>query len=325
MSATPDHPTEAMHALPIPAIESLERLRDSRCVVYCANENSKRSLALNDAAVFYECLRDLGRIKRLDLILNVGGGLMDAARRIALLLWEYTDELNILVPFEARSAGTLLCLSANELILGPMAEFSPLDPIIRVGKESLADSQGVSSEDIRAFRTLAETWFELRSEEKRMQVFALLCQRFSPTTLSSFFRAEQGVRKIGQELLRRSQPASTPAERAKILDQLITGHAEHHQTLTRADIKQLGLKARDASDDEERLLWKILQSTQTYMKTGSDGLFQRVGAVLFSRRFTAHHVTRLSPATEPQTKSLATEPARTPPKFPAAGAWEITA
>jgi len=248
----------------------------------------------DDVPIIYECLKKMGRRKRLDLILNTDGGFLTSARRIALLLREYADQLNILVPYRARSAGTLLCLSANELILGPLAELSPIDPIIRAGKKSVQDSpDDISSEDIRAFRTMAEEWFDLHSEENRMQVFALLSQRFFPTTLSSFFRADKYIRKIGVELLQNQLPKATVDQRAQIIDQLISNYTEHLHGFTRTEVQQLGLQARFASSQEEPLLHEIWRRCNQYMneqRSDKNDLKTSLRAVLFSQNYSAHYI-----------------------------------
>ncbi len=285
-----------MNRLPTQELAELEVLRGSSAIVYCVSDQTPRNLNLHDLTVFSRYLKRLVPAEKLDLVLHTEGGLVSAARGLALQLRDSTPRLDILVPHKARSAGTLLCLAANELILGPLAEFSPIDPLIRSGVESSkALPKRISSEDIRAFRLMAEAWFDLRSEESRMQVFNLLAQRFLPTTLGAFFRADQYVRKVGQELLEYQLPQATADERAGIVDHLITGYPNHQEPINRREILKLGLQAKAASGPEARLLGQILTGCQQYMDSvfpGRKGAKDCCRALFFNRQFGLRFVAR---------------------------------
>jgi hypothetical protein len=314
-----------MNRLPIPALAELEALRGSSVVVYCINDRAPKYLNAVDLTAFSCCLQPLPRTERLDFVLHTEGGVISAARGLALQLRESASRLGILVPHKARSAGTLLCLAADELILGPVAEFSPIDPLIRSGeKGSKTLPQKISSEDVRAFRAMAETWFDLRSEESRMQVFNLLAQRFLPTTLGAFFRSDQYVRKVGQELLEYQLPQATASERAGIIDHLITGYANHQDPINRREILKLGLRARAASELEASLLRQILAGCQQYMNPDLPREGDRKGvvrALFFNRQFGIRFVTRDALASKPEADTAADEESDVSPK-PVAGRWQ---
>ena len=61
------------------------------------------------------------------LILTTNGGDAHAAYRIARLLQIVSTRFFLFVPLRCKSAGTLLALGANELIMNPIAELGPLD------------------------------------------------------------------------------------------------------------------------------------------------------------------------------------------------------
>ena len=66
----------------------------------------------------YEQLRRMGHVERLDVFLYSRGGAIDVPWRIATALRTAADEWNMLIPFRANSAATLLGLGADEIILG---------------------------------------------------------------------------------------------------------------------------------------------------------------------------------------------------------------
>src|SRR5262249_34135480 len=147
-----------------PELSELQALRRRPVIVYALAHHPLKPLDDGDAPILYDCLSRLPKTDEVDVVLHASGGLVSAARRIALLLRESAGRLNVLVPYRARSAATLLCLAADELVLGPLAELSPLDPNIRSSGDGPPGSAPlVSAEDVRAFPKMAAAWFGLEN------------------------------------------------------------------------------------------------------------------------------------------------------------------
>lgn len=86
----------------------------------------------DDVEDIYNELRASGlspdeKIKELDIILHTTGGHPNPAYAIAQILHDFANKITMLVPKYAYSAGTLLCLGANEIKLGHYATLSPID------------------------------------------------------------------------------------------------------------------------------------------------------------------------------------------------------
>lgn len=234
-------------------IAALQNLRGNPAMVYAS------MISDESVRILYECLRRWGQQEHLDLVLLTSGGQVMATRQLALLLREYIHRLTILVPYRARSAGTLLCLSANELVLGPLAQLGPIDSNISAVGPSPPDAPSmISATDIYTFRQMAEDWFGITREEDRLQVLALLAQRIFPTTLSAFYRFDQQIRRIAYELLKYQMPDGEADVMKRIVDQLASGQYGHDYIISRTEARDLGLHTHFASPDEEVLLWDIL-------------------------------------------------------------------
>lgn len=274
-----------MTPVPLTSLSALEALRGRPALLYYATLNDE------SVDVLYQCLRQLGPSERLDLVLCTTGGFVTTTRRIALLLREYTRHLTILVPYRARSAGTLLCLSADELVLTPLTELSPLDPCIS-SADAPANAQGIiSAADIRAFRDLSEEWFGVTREEDRLQVLALIAQRFFPTSLSTFYRSEKLIRQVAQELLRYQLPGQD-ATVQQIVDQLVGGYFSHDYGITRSEARALGLQVHAASTQEETLLWELWQACRAQMAAYPGQEPQETVGLIASAGFQAREVHR---------------------------------
>jgi hypothetical protein len=267
-------------------LAELESLRGNPVIVYVG-------MIQDDAMrMLYECLQKLGRTDQLDLVLSTSGGVVNVARRIALLLHEYTLHLNILVPYRAKSAGTLLCLAANRLVLNPLAELTPIDGHIGVIGENPPDSPPlISAEDVRAFRDIAEEWFGVQRDEDRLQVFALLSQRVFPTSLSSFYRADRLIRQSAEELLHYQLPDVEAVDRQKIINQLVSGYYSHDYSITRTEARQLGLQVDFPDPAEEKLLWNIQEKCRQIVGE-QRGQPDQVTGLIASTNFMAQQVNR---------------------------------
>ncbi len=66
----------------------------------------------------------------IDLIVHTPGGLALAATQIANALVRHKGPVRVIVPHYAMSGGTLLALSADEIIMDPNAVLGPVDPQI---------------------------------------------------------------------------------------------------------------------------------------------------------------------------------------------------
>lgn len=249
-----------MPPLSIPQLAQLRKLRGNPIMLYSAG------IADDSIPIFYECLRREGHPKRLDLILSTSGGSILATRRIALLLREYVEHLTILVPYRAWSAGTLLGLSANELVLGPLSELSPIDANNNsASMKATNEPSTVSAEEVRMFQQMAADWFGVTRDQDRLQVLALVAQRFFPTSLCAIYRSAQLVNRIANELLAYQLPETNPTTRQNIVDQLISAYYDHNYQITRQEARTLGLNIQYATLEEEQLLWDIWQKCDTFI------------------------------------------------------------
>lgn len=276
------------------AIRELEQLRQSRVIVYVAEDQPPfpKGLEDEDVRAMYACLRQLGPTDRLALVLHTYGGRVNVSRRLYHLLRSYAPQIDVLVPYKARSAGTLLCLGARELVLTPLAELGPIDPYIHAAGETAGMPPVISAEDVRAFRALAEQWFGLDAPEQRLEVFKLLAGRIFPTTLSAFFRADQQVRAIAAELLSYQLPEQAPETRARIIDQLVSGYHAHDYTIARAEAAALGLRVSPARPAEEALLERIWETCRQHLDSSgtADDPPERIDGLLLTAELTARHV-----------------------------------
>lgn len=186
-----------------------------------------------------DALARIGPVPRLDVVVYLRGGEVEAARRIALALQAATPRLRVVVPHFCASSGTLLALAADEILAGPLAMFSPIDPHL-AGAADRHDLPAVlSSEDLRRLPEAIETWFGLAPGVAAAQAQALLAARLAPETLATFERTVRTLEATGDALLARH--IASPDTRAAIVRTLLQGYGSHDYAITGDELRALGL------------------------------------------------------------------------------------
>jgi membrane-bound ClpP family serine protease len=67
----------------------------------------------------------------VDLLIQTPGGNIDATEKIISILNYRFKHYRVIVPSWAKSAGTVIALSSNEIVLGVNSELGPIDPQMR--------------------------------------------------------------------------------------------------------------------------------------------------------------------------------------------------
>ena len=227
-------------------IGAIERARGSTVLVLAASH-----LDLELLPALYEECRRFGPADRLDVVLHGRGGIVNAARRVALLLRAHARELRFIVPFHCQSAATLLALCGDEIVAGELALFSPIDPILNG-----ADGTAFSGLDIKQFGAMAEAWFGLDRDAAGAEAVALLANSVFPPSLTAFYRTTLELEQIAHELLATRRQPGDRATHGPLVQQLMAGYHSHNYAITGAELAALGLPVvRDAA--VEAAAWDI--------------------------------------------------------------------
>lgn len=132
-------------------LNQLEQVRGNRVLVYWTTELARLSPAAE--VPLYEILSDMGHQEAIDLVLYTRGGDTEAPHRLVSLIREYCDTLNVLIPYRCHSAGTLVAMGADEIVMTPLGALSPIDPSRRhpllPKREGADEPEPISVQDMR--------------------------------------------------------------------------------------------------------------------------------------------------------------------------------
>jgi len=121
-------------------IRNLERKRGSRLITLIHRQESlsflglpiSRYINIEDSEQVLRAIRMTPEDMPIDIILHTPGGLVLASEQIARALLRHKAKVTVFIPHYAMSGGTLIALSADEIVMDPNAVLGPVDP--QVGK-----------------------------------------------------------------------------------------------------------------------------------------------------------------------------------------------
>lgn len=114
-------------------VQKIQKLTGSQLITYTANPNiSPNFIDHNDIRFFADLLQSIGDTEKLILMLNTPGGEANSAEKIAKMCRDYCTSFKVLVPNYAMSAGTMIALASDAIMMGYLSSIGPIDPQIRV-------------------------------------------------------------------------------------------------------------------------------------------------------------------------------------------------
>jgi Serine dehydrogenase proteinase len=75
-----------------------------------------------------ELVGDVAPGAPVDLLLETNGGKTDATEAVIAVLQNRLADFRVIVANAAKSNGTLICLAARSIVMGPASELGPIDP-----------------------------------------------------------------------------------------------------------------------------------------------------------------------------------------------------
>lgn len=109
----------------------LETVLDADVIAYFGPIRQPLDEALRDAIEGRNPKR-----QKLCVMLETGGGSVEVTRRcVDTMRYHYPDYVEFIVPNYAYSAGTIMCLSGNEIRMDYFSVLGPIDPQLRIGAD----------------------------------------------------------------------------------------------------------------------------------------------------------------------------------------------
>ncbi len=244
------------HADRVKIIKKIEEIRSSKVLVYFTGDRQGRETQIAEDIVplMFQHLEKIGDQKKIDLFLYTRGGILIVPWRIVSLIREYTTYFSVLAPFRCHSAGTLIALGANEIIMTKLAELSPVDPQINKLQEPGKPVVQRSVEDFLSYISFAKEKVGITSQDQLGSVLTNLfgSKDFSALDVGNVHRSHSLIRLFARKLL--SFHMKTAKEEAKIkeiIEVMTEKLFAHEYKINRIEANQIGLKVNNNKKNHE--------------------------------------------------------------------------
>ncbi|HYZ21727.1 MAG TPA: hypothetical protein VE690_06175 [Rhodopila sp.] len=231
-------------------ITEIEAMVDGPLITYW--NSASGSICDNDVLGLYGVLRDLKPAKRLFLFVKSDGGSGQASLRMINLLRQSCEQLTVLVPLECASAGTMLALGADSILMGPLAHLSAVDTSLTHDLSPLDRDNHrvkVSQDELdRAARLF-------RQSNDSANPYAALFQHVHPLVIGAVDRSSALSTRLCIEIL--GYHMTDMAKAQEISDTLNSGYPSHSYPITLREAQRIGLNVEPLPAELNRMLLEL--------------------------------------------------------------------
>jgi len=193
----------------IEVIQKIQKYRGYKVIVYFTGDRRPLPSQIAEDAVLllYNHLLALKstdpKTEKIDLFLYTRGGDVSVPWRVVTMIREFCNEYSVLIPYKTHSAGTMIALGADKIIMGIKTELSPIDPTLvrAVNQEVTAPPSEISVEDVSSYISFMRERANITDQSALAQVVSQLANHLTPLTLGSVNRQYSHIRLVARKLL----------------------------------------------------------------------------------------------------------------------------
>lgn len=221
-------------------IKKIEEATGAQLLCYIGGSNT--SVRRDDVVLLVDLLHNVKRGQPIDLMLHTPGGDVDAAEKLLMMVHEAagSSPLRVIVPDHAKSAGTLMALGADTIVMSESSELGPIDP--QVVWEDRGGVVQVTA--IQNYLDSFQEWSQIVNSNAEDQAARMMLDKFDPARVHQFRAAIQRARNLAEKLLLnrmyREGDGSYTAVAGSLMD--TKQYQSHSQMIGYAEAKKIGLK-----------------------------------------------------------------------------------
>ena len=248
-------------------IQKIEKSRDSKVITYVTGDRQPfvTKVAEDIIPIFARHLEKIGRQDKISLFLYTRGGDMITPIRLIKLIRSYAKEIEMIIPYRAHSAGTLISIGADKIVMGRLGELSPVDPSTGhpfnpENPLNQKQKMEISVEDLNSYFLLAKEKAGVK-DEQMVNVFEDLTAKIHPLSLGNAYRATRMAKQITEKLLLMHFDKTEDKEKIDSIVKEITGDiCIHGYPITRDEADSLGLNMVEPDSELEKAMWELYEN-----------------------------------------------------------------
>jgi hypothetical protein len=259
-----------------PLIEKIETLRGSKLICYLTSLRPGAVGLMADDAVreFIDHLQRLPQqpIEKLDLFIVSNGGDSALPWRLIPMFREYAKSVDVLIPYRAYSAATLMALGANEIVMHRFGVMGPIDPTV-INKFDPIDTTsnrklGISVENAKAYGSFIKDKIGMKHEEDIIRKTGVLFTKNHPLVSNNEENIISKSRIIARKLLMLHTDGKEQEKLNAIIKALVSKLYFHGHPINRVEARRdLGLKVLENTSKEiETAMWDLFIDFEEEMK-----------------------------------------------------------
>ena len=205
----------------------------------------------------------LPKTETISLILHTNGGDTLTAWRLINLLRQFCVNLEVLIPLKALSAGTLIALGGDKIIMTKQASLGPIDPSVNTPLNPLVPGAPVNArapvsvEAIKGYLEIAQKDLSIKDDASMASIFTFLSGQIHPIVLGQVFRARSQIQFLARKLLKNQLRDAEKEKVDGLISFLCSESGSHDYSIDRDEGRELGLKIESPSEDLYKLLRNI--------------------------------------------------------------------
>jgi hypothetical protein len=259
----------------LPLIAALEEVRGNPVLTYVTGDRAPAIAQIGEDALrpIHDQLSAIGKVDSLDLFIYSRGGALEVPWRIASALRKYAKKWQLLVPFRANSAATLLALGADEIILGRHGELGPIDPILNLqrmvtepGQSQTPVQDTINVEDVMAYIRFVRDEVGLTDQSALSTTLERLSVRLDAVGLGSVHRTRTHIRDVAHHMMTSRSKPPTDRVMETIVDTLAERVYAHGHAIGFKEARDIGLPVINADEATDAGMWRLLERYEGDMK-----------------------------------------------------------
>ena len=204
-------------------------------------------LSHEDLNGFMSVVHGMDCRKGLTLLLHTPGGITNAAECIVAYLWSKFTDIEVVVPTFAMSAGTMIALGANRLVMGRQSQLGPIDPQLPL------EGRSISAQAVVEQFELARK--EVLKDLDAAHVWAPVLQSVGPALLveaqNTLAYGEQMVAQwLAEHMYADEEDSVERGKRTAAHFNDASRHKSHGRRISREEARQQNVLVEDLEDNQ---------------------------------------------------------------------------
>ena len=186
--------------------------------------------------------------KGLTLILHTPGGITNATETIVEYLLEKFEFIEVVIPTFAMSAGTMISLAANRIIMGRQSQLGPIDPQMPIGGRAVS-ARAVTDQ-------FKEAKDQILGNVKLAHVWAPILQSLGPSLIKEAENAlDYSEKMVANWLIKRMLSDHPDSENKGTEIAAFFNRSEDHKShgarISRESARSVGVIIDDLESDQD--------------------------------------------------------------------------